>query len=182
MPLTTKKCVFHQESNINQSGSLKANMIAYIGLGSNLNQPKEQIKQALMSLEVCPEININHLSKLYQSKPLLDMPQPDYYNAVVQITTTLRPLGLLEICQKIEQKQHRIRERKWGARTIDLDLLLCDEQTIDTKILTIPHSQIANRVFVLLPLLDIKPDLTIPKLGLASELLTRLDLSKIKIC
>lgn len=154
-------------------------IIAYIGLGSNLNQPKAQIKQALMQLEQHIDIQITALSNLYQSKPLLDMPQPDYINAVVQIKTKLTPSVLLTTCQQIEHKQHRIQEKKWGARTIDLDILLYGNQTITTENLSIPHPQIAHRAFVLLPLCDIDPSLIIPKNKRLSDMIKHIDTSQI---
>ncbi len=150
---------------------------AYIGLGSNLNQPKVQIKQAIMALEAHNNIKMVGLSKLYQSTPLLNMPQPNYYNAAVKINTSLSPIKLLEVCQQIEQDQHRVKEKKWGARTIDLDILLFDEQVLDTQKLTIPHYDMHNRGFVLLPLLDIDAELSIPILGKIKTLITKIDLS-----
>lgn len=150
---------------------------AYIGLGSNLNQPKVQIKQAIMALEAHNNIKMVGLSKLYQSTPLLNMPQPNYYNATVKINTSLSPIKLLEVCQQIEQDQHRVKEKKWGARTIDLDILLFDEQVLDTQKLTIPHYDMHNRGFVLLPLLDIDAELSIPILGKIKTLITKIDLS-----
>lgn len=150
---------------------------AYIGLGSNLNQPKVQIKQAIMALEAHNNIKMVGLSKLYQSTPLLNMPQPNYYNAAVKINTSLSPIKLLQVCQQIEQDQHRVKEKKWGARTIDLDILLFDEQVLDTQKLTIPHYDMHNRGFVLLPLLDIDAELSIPILGKIKTLITKIDLS-----
>lgn len=154
-----------------------SNIIAYIALGSNLNQPQQQIKQALINLEVQQNIALLAFSGLYRSKPLKNMPQPDYYNAVVQVSTSLTALDLLDLCQQIETAQQRVREKKWAARTIDLDILLYNNQRINTKRLTIPHKEIANRAFVLLPLFDIDPDLIIPKHGQLSELIACIDIS-----
>ncbi len=153
---------------------------AYIGLGSNLNNPKQQIKQALISLSNKANIFIINLSKLYLSKPLLNMPQPDFYNAVVKIQTSISAYDLLTICQEIEIQQHRVREKKWSSRTIDLDILLFDDKIINSANLTIPHPEIQNRSFVLKPLADIEPNLVITNIGVVSELLDCVDCTNIK--
>ncbi len=153
---------------------------AYIGLGSNLNNPKQQIKQALISLDNNENIFIIDLSKLYLSKPLLNMPLPDFYNAVVKIKTNLSAYDLLIICQEIEVQQHRVREKKWGSRTIDLDILLFDNEVINSTNLTIPHPEIQNRSFVLKPLADIAPSLVITNVGIVSDLVNYIDCENIK--
>ena len=90
-------------------------MLAYIGLGSNLNNPKQQIKDALIALNSTQDVKVAALSSLYQSKPVDDSKQPDYINAVCQVDTHLTALELLYVCQEIESKQHRIREKN-GAQ------------------------------------------------------------------
>ena len=99
-------------------------MLAYIGLGSNLKNPRAQIENALRALSDSDEIELLIVSSLYESKPLLDMPGPNYVNAVCKINTNLSAIDLLDICQSIEDNQKRIRKVKWGSRTIDLDILL----------------------------------------------------------
>ena len=99
-------------------------MLAYIGLGSNLQKPRAQIENALRALSDTDGIELLIVSSLYESKPLLDLPGPDYVNAVCKINTNLSPIDLLDICQSIEDNQKRIRKVKWGSRTIDLDILL----------------------------------------------------------
>ena len=140
-------------------------MLAYIGLGSNLKRPKEQIEKALRALSEAQEIIFLSVSSFYQSKPLLDMPGPNYLNAVCKIETDLSAINLLNFCQEIEDNQHRVRGLKWGSRTIDLDILLYGEQVLATKRLTIPHPEMINRAFVLLPLFEIEPGLKLPLLG-----------------
>ena len=150
-------------------------MLAYIGLGSNLNNPKEQIKQALMALDGSEDVSVVGLSSLYQSKPVDGSDQPDYLNAVCKVNTHLTALELLHVCQHIEQSQHRVREKKWGARTIDLDIIIYGAQVIASKQLVVPHPEMMNRHFVLVPLYEIEPDLDVPVLGPLEELMDKID-------
>ncbi|MDC1536554.1 2-amino-4-hydroxy-6-hydroxymethyldihydropteridine diphosphokinase [Candidatus Thioglobus sp.] len=108
-------------------------MLAYIGLGSNLKDPKIQIKRALDSLNDNNKTELINASSFYESKPLLDIPGPNYINAVCKIETKLSAINLLNLCQEIEDNQQRVRELKWGSRTIDLDILLYGEQVISNK-------------------------------------------------
>ena len=152
-------------------------MLAYIGLGSNLNNPKEQIKQALMALDATTDVKVVDLSSLYQSKPVDGSEQPDYLNAVCKVDTHLTALELLKVCQAIEQAQHRVREKKWGARTIDLDIIIYGAQVIASKQLVVPHPEMMNRHFVLVPLHEIEPDLKVPVLGPLEEIMDQVDTS-----
>jgi len=155
-------------------------LLAYIGLGSNLKGPKEQIEKALRVLSEAKETTLLSVSSFYQSKPLLDMPGPNYLNVVCKIETDLSALDLLNFCQEIEDNQHRLRGLKWGSRTIDLDILLYGEQVLATKRLTIPHPEIINRAFVLLPLFEIEPGLKLPQLGPLKGLLERIEPSDVE--
>lgn len=134
----------------------------YIGLGSNLEDPSRQIRQALEQLNKLPQSRLCSLSRVYQSSPLGPENQPDYLNAVALISTSLPPEKLLTCLQSIEQRQHRVRTVHWGPRTIDLDILLFGNKQIHTDRLTIPHPQMYQRNFVLIPMFDINPDLTLP--------------------
>jgi 2-amino-4-hydroxy-6-hydroxymethyldihydropteridine diphosphokinase len=155
-------------------------LLAYIGLGSNLKGPKAQIKRALAALNDNNGTELMTASSLYESKPLLDIPGPNYINAVCKIETKLSAIDLLDLCQEIEESQQRVREVKWGSRTIDLDILLYGEQVISNKRLTIPHPEAINRAFVLVPLFEIDPTVKIPLLGPIKTLLDRVDKSDIK--
>ena len=155
-------------------------MLVYIGLGSNLKGPKEQIEKALRALTEAKETTLLSLSSFYQSKPLLDMPGPNYLNVVCKIETDLSALDLLNFCQEIEDNQRRVRRVKWGSRTIDLDMLLYGDQILATKRLTIPHQEMINRAFVLLPLFEIEPGLKIPLLGPLKDLLERIEPSDVE--
>jgi 2-amino-4-hydroxy-6-hydroxymethyldihydropteridine diphosphokinase len=154
-------------------------MLAYIGLGSNLNNPKQQIKDALIALNTTKDVKVVGLSSLYQSKPVDGSKQPDYINAMCQVNTHLTALELLYVCQDIETKQHRVREKKWGARTIDLDIILYGTQVIASKQLMVPHPEMMNRAFILVPLSELESDLKVPVLGPLSELIDRIDTSEL---
>ena len=150
-------------------------MLAYIGLGSNLKDPKAQIKRALASLNNKDGAKLINVSSFYESKPLLEIPGPNYLNAVCKIETKLSAIDLLDLCQEIEESQKRVREVKWGSRTIDLDILLYGEQVISNKRLSIPHPEAINRAFVLVPLFEIEPSIKFPLLGSIKDLLERID-------
>lgn len=128
----------------------------YIGLGSNLDKPMEQIKQARLTIAKQKNMVETGFSSLYASAPMGGQDQPDYVNAVMAIKTDLEGINLLRILQKIENKQGRVRNGvRWGARTLDLDLLLYGEQTIDLPALIVPHIGLSERAFVLYPLQEI---------------------------
>ena len=150
-------------------------MLAYIGLGSNLKDPKAQIKRALASLSNNDGAELINVSSFYVSKPLLEIPGPNYLNAVCKIETKLSAIDLLDLCQEIEDSQQRVREVKWGSRTIDLDILLYGEQVISNKRLSIPHPEAINRAFVLVPLFEIEPYIKFPLLGPIKDLLDRIN-------
>jgi len=150
-------------------------LLAYIGLGSNLKDPKAQIKRALASLSNNDGAELINVSSFYESKPLLEIPGPNYLNAVCKIETKLSAIDLLDLCQEIEESQQRVREVKWGSRTIDLDILLYGEQVISNKRLSIPHPEAINRAFVLVPLFEIEPSIKFPLLGSIKDLLERID-------
>ncbi|EIJ68340.1 2-amino-4-hydroxy-6-hydroxymethyldihydropteridine diphosphokinase [Pasteurella bettyae CCUG 2042] len=135
---------------------------AFIALGSNLNTPVEQLKSALKAIDELTETKLVKVSSFYQSKPLGPQDQPDYVNAVAQIKTNLSALSLLDSLQHIENEQGRVRLRRWGARTLDLDILLYDNQVISSERLTVPHYDMNNREFVIVPLYEIAPNLVLP--------------------
>jgi 2-amino-4-hydroxy-6-hydroxymethyldihydropteridine diphosphokinase len=135
----------------------------YIGLGSNLALPEKQIQAACKSLASLSETKLVRCSSLYHSHPMGPQDQPDYVNAVAQIETELSPASLLQQTQLIETQQGRMRKTKrWGPRTLDLDILLYGQQQIDTEHLKVPHPGMKQREFVLYPLFEITPDLILP--------------------
>ncbi len=155
-------------------------MLAFIGLGSNLDNPRSQINKALSALDQAQKVALIQASSFYRSKPLLDMPGPDYLNIVCKIDTSLEVLELLDLCQHIENKQHRVRGVHWGSRTIDLDILLYGDEIHKTQRLTVPHPEMINRSFVLLPLAEIDPTLELPTFGALRTCLEQLELSDIE--
>lgn len=134
----------------------------YIGLGSNLNSPAKQLEAALNTLAQQPNCELIRHSSFYCSKPVGPQDQPDFVNAAALLKTSLSPENLLKALQLIESEQGRIKKRHWGERTIDLDILLFNNKIIDTPDLTVPHKEIGNRDFVLKPLLELDPALSLP--------------------
>ncbi len=148
---------------------------AYIGLGSNLDDPQSQLKKAIISLEMVPSTSVVKTSSFYRSKPVGPQDQPDYINAVVELDTELSASVLLDHLQAIENEQGRERKIKWGARTLDLDILLFGDEIINDDRLQVPHVEMHNRGFVLLPLNEIFSDCMIPGVGAISSLLQEED-------
>ncbi|MEA3406191.1 MAG: 2-amino-4-hydroxy-6-hydroxymethyldihydropteridine diphosphokinase [Pseudomonadota bacterium] len=147
----------------------------YIGLGSNLEQPAKQIQEAIDALDALSETRVVKSSQLYASKPQGPQDQPDFVNAVCLLETTLEPMALLDMLQTIEQQQGRVKKRHWGERLIDLDILLFDNQVIDSDRLIVPHKEVSSRDFVLLPLSEISPGLVIPGLASVEDLIAQLE-------
>lgn len=135
----------------------------YIGLGSNLAEPLAQLRDAFDALAQLPDSQLAATSALYASDPLGPADQPRYVNAVAALDTALTPLQLLDALQAIEQRQGRQRKaERWGPRTLDLDILLFGERLIDEPRLVVPHYHLHARAFVLYPLADVAPNLTLP--------------------
>ena len=128
---------------------------AYIGLGSNLNDPASQLRQATSALAGRADCTVIACSQVYRSAAVGPGKQPDYLNAVLRLDTSLPPLALLKTLQAIETAQGREREVRWGARTLDLDILLYGDLTCESTALTLPHPRLRERLFVLQPLLDL---------------------------
>ncbi|MBU3846856.1 MAG: 2-amino-4-hydroxy-6-hydroxymethyldihydropteridine diphosphokinase [Candidatus Acinetobacter avistercoris] len=135
----------------------------YIGLGSNLGDSRQILIDAYQKLAALGRIQA---SRLYHSPPMGPQDQPHYHNAVVKLETVFAPLDLLDQLQKIEQESGRVRLRRWGERTLDLDLLLYGDEKIQHERLTVPHIGILERDFVLLPLLDLDSNLKINGLNI----------------
>lgn len=130
----------------------------YIGLGSNLGDSEQLLREAVTQLRCLGDVKV---SKLYQSPPMGPQDQPHYHNAVAQLMTELEPLALLDELQRIENESGRVRLRRWGERTLDLDLLLYAEKNIINERLTVPHIGILERDFVVIPLLDLDAKLKV---------------------
>ncbi len=138
---------------------------AWIGLGSNLADPLAQLRRALDELDHLPETRLLAASSIYRSPPMGPKDQPDYFNAVARLETGLAPQALLAELQDIERAHDRVRERRWGPRTLDLDILLYGGLIIDEPDLQVPHPGLHERAFVLYPLRELAPSLEIPGRG-----------------
>lgn len=147
--------------------------IAFIGLGSNLEDPHSQLQRAFADLGNLPDTRLVVQSSLYRSAPIGYLDQPDFVNAVAKIETTLLPQALLQALLKIEHQHGRERTFRNAPRTLDLDVLLYDDVQLHEHGLTIPHPQMHLRAFVLQPLLEIAPDVSIPGVGQAGLALAR---------
>lgn len=149
--------------------------IAYIGLGSNLDDPPARVRRAIDSIRHLPETLLLASSSCYRSNPVGPPGQPDYINAVVKVETGLDALQLLARLKEIEDGQGRVRAERWGPRTLDLDLLLYNDLVMVTASLTLPHAEMHKRGFVLYPLHELEPDLVIPGRGAVRDLIRNLD-------
>ncbi|MBR9805317.1 2-amino-4-hydroxy-6-hydroxymethyldihydropteridine diphosphokinase [bacterium] len=145
----------------------------YIGIGSNLEQPLQQVSRAVEAIAQLDHTEVIAQSPWYRSKALGEMPQPDYINGVIAVNTTISPLELLDQLQAIETRQGRQRWYRWAPRTLDLDILLFGQQLIDSERLNIPHPEMTKRNFVLYPLFDIAAELILPSGESLAELLHR---------
>lgn len=136
----------------------------FVGLGANLGDAKATLDQALQDIAALPDVSLVAQSSLYRSAPV-DAQGPDFFNAVAELRTGLEPMALLRALQDIEQKHGRERPYRNAPRTLDLDLLLFGERLINEADLAVPHPRLHQRAFVLLPLLELAPDLRHPMLG-----------------
>jgi 2-amino-4-hydroxy-6-hydroxymethyldihydropteridine diphosphokinase len=143
-------------------------MKAYLGLGSNLGDRVFYLRGAIMAL-TSAKVDVTAVSRIYETEPWGVKEQPEYLNQVVEVETSLEPLELLHVCQKIEQQFGRERKEHWGSRTIDIDLLIYDNRESDSKELTLPHPYLEKREFVLAPLREIAPTLILPSGNAISE-------------
>jgi 2-amino-4-hydroxy-6-hydroxymethyldihydropteridine diphosphokinase len=149
----------------------------YIGLGANLDDPRQQIERALSELNALDETWLVAVSPRYRTAPVGPADQPDFINAVARLETRLSPPALLAALQQIERRHGRIRGgRHWGPRPLDLDILLIGAQVLNVPGLRVPHPRMHERAFVLVPLADIAPmELMIPGHGPLRLLLERLE-------
>ena len=139
---------------------------AFLGFGGNLEDPLSNFRQARKDLAKHPQISVISSSPLYQTPPVGGPEgQPDFLNCVIEILTGLLPLELLQLCRQIEDGAGRIRDLRWGPRTLDIDLLLIDDLILDAPDLILPHPRLHQRHFVLLPLNDLAPQFYHPVIG-----------------
>lgn len=134
-------------------------MICYIGLGANLGERQRTLRRAIECLKRLPAVKLLRVSSFYESEPWGVVNQPNYLNAAIKISTELEPLALLDELQRIESELGRVRRERWGARTIDLDILLIEGRELSSERLTVPHKFLFERDFALIPLKEIYPQL-----------------------
>jgi 2-amino-4-hydroxy-6-hydroxymethyldihydropteridine diphosphokinase len=135
---------------------------AFLGLGSNLGDRLANLQAAIDALQTEPGLQVKASSRVWETTPVGGPPQPDYLNAVIRVETDLSARDLLEAARRIESRLGRVRRERWGARTLDVDILLYDEEQIEEPDLVVPHPRLAQRAFVLLPLLELEPDPVLP--------------------
>jgi 2-amino-4-hydroxy-6-hydroxymethyldihydropteridine diphosphokinase len=155
-------------------------VVAYIGLGANIGEPSRQLQTAFDELNKLPKTRVTASSSLYRSAPLDHENQPEFLNAVAQLDTGLAPEPLLQLLQEIENRHGRERPFRGAPRTLDLDLLLYGDESIASARLTVPHPRMHERAFVLQPLLELVPAISVPGKGLARSLLSACSGQKIE--
>lgn len=153
---------------------------AYVGLGANLGEPRRQLTEAIIAMSGLPETRLAGHSSFYRTAPVGFADQPEFLNAVAALDTRLAPGVLLEGLQGIERRHHRERSFPNAPRTLDLDLLLFGDEQIARPGLTVPHPRMQERAFVLQPLLELDPGISIPGRGKASTLLSACGSQKIE--
>jgi 2-amino-4-hydroxy-6-hydroxymethyldihydropteridine diphosphokinase len=136
--------------------------VAFLGLGSNLGDRLTNLQGAVDLLQDEPGLHVTASSRVWETVPVGGPPQPDYLNAVIRVETDLSARDLLVVAHRVEARLGRVRKERWGARSIDVDLLLFDEETIDEADLVVPHPRLPQRAFVLLPLLELVADPVLP--------------------
>jgi 2-amino-4-hydroxy-6-hydroxymethyldihydropteridine diphosphokinase len=149
---------------------------AYVGLGANLGPREVTLLRAVDLLSAQPGLEVLAVSALRETAPIGDVDQPEFLNGAVALETTLSARELMEVLLRVEQELGRVRDgRRWGPRTIDLDLLLYGDRVVDEAGLTVPHPRLHERRFALEPLAELDPDLVVPGRGEISGLLAALD-------
>ena len=128
---------------------------AYLGLGSNLGDRLAHLQAAVDGLARAPGIEVAAVSPVYETVPVGGPPQDDYLNAVVALDTELTPRALLDVAQRLEADEHRVRRERWGPRTLDVDVLVVGDEVVDEPDLVVPHPRLRDRAFVLVPLADL---------------------------
>ncbi|MBI4734410.1 MAG: 2-amino-4-hydroxy-6-hydroxymethyldihydropteridine diphosphokinase [Rubrobacteridae bacterium] len=142
---------------------------AFLGLGSNLGDRVGNLKSAALLLQQHSRIKITKMSSVYETEPIGNVEQPGFLNCVILTETDLAPNELLKVVNQIEMDLKRERSIRWGPRTIDIDILLFENKKINEPELIIPHPRICERAFVLVPLLELSPQIEIPGVGKAKD-------------
>ncbi|AIF52140.1 2-amino-4-hydroxy-6-hydroxymethyldihydropteridine diphosphokinase [Pelosinus sp. UFO1] len=146
-----------------------------LGLGSNLGDREINIKKAIYKLHQHSEISVDNVSSLYETKPVGMLEQPHFLNAVISVQTKLTPYDLLQVCLNTECQLGRIRDRRWGPRTIDIDILIYHNLVIQDEVLQLPHPRLHERCFVLIPMQEVINDMPIHQGLTPRQLLQKLN-------
>lgn len=154
--------------------------LAYVGLGSNLEDPAAQLRRACAALATFPGVHAVRTSRFYRTQPWGLLEQPEFVNAVAELQTTASAAELFSELQAFEHAAGRARRVRWGPRVLDLDLLLHGDLACDEPGLRLPHPYLHERAFVLVPLAELAPDLQVPGRGRVRELLAKVDRSGIQ--
>jgi len=158
------------------SSDARAAVRAYVCLGSNLDDPQQQVQRAFAALADLPDTQLLRHSRLFRTEPWGNEDQPAFVNAVAELATALDARTLLDALLAVERTQGRRRDgERWGPRTLDLDLLTFGDARIDEPGLVVPHPRIAERAFVLVPLAELDAGLAIPGIGMVRDLLSHVD-------
>jgi 2-amino-4-hydroxy-6-hydroxymethyldihydropteridine diphosphokinase len=137
-------------------------VVAFLGLGSNLGDRLTNLQAAVDALQIEPGLRVTASSSVWETSPVGGPPQPDYLNAVIRVETDISARDLLDAARRVEARLGRVRKERWGARSLDVDILLYDDEQIDEAELVVPHPRMAQRAFVLVPLLELDPDPILP--------------------
>jgi len=149
--------------------------VAYVGLGANLGAREETLRRALELLAAADGVSLLAVSQLRETEPVGVVDQPPFLNGAVALETTHTPRELLDLLLTIEASLGRVREERWGPRTVDLDLLVYGDEVVDAPGLRVPHPHLHERRFALEPLAELAPELDVPGRGRVTALLTALD-------
>jgi len=149
--------------------------VAYVGLGANLGAREETLRRAVELLGAADGVDVLAVSQLHETEPVGVVDQPPFLNGAVAIETARAPRDLLDLLLEIERLLGRVRDERWGPRTIDLDLLVYGDEVVDEPGLRVPHPRLHERRFALEPLAELEPELDVPGHGLVSDVLAELD-------
>ena len=139
--------------------------ISYLSIGSNIGNRLETFQRAIRLLDENDEIKIESISSIYETDPIGYTDQACFLNAVIKVSTSLRSEKLLQACLYIENELGRKREIRWGPRTLDLDILLYNQENIETESVFVPHPRMHERAFVIIPLMELDPDIELPNVN-----------------
>ncbi|MDN4495357.1 2-amino-4-hydroxy-6-hydroxymethyldihydropteridine diphosphokinase [Ureibacillus aquaedulcis] len=148
----------------------------YLSLGTNIGEREQNLQLAVQLLKDKPNVNVKTISSIYETAPVGYVDQPAFLNIALGIETSHSAADMLEICQSVENELGRVREIRWGPRIIDLDILLYNNDNIETENLIVPHPRMFERAFVLVPLLEIAKSLETPQLEMAKSSLESMEL------